>query len=102
MINISNYLDDKNEPFNSIWIDRILMVLEEDFSKERVEAATSWGVGGVYQMYRRQRSLTERHSKTKAFAVNLFAKVNTYFIALSIPCYKIKFCTVRLTVIHRP
>lgn len=81
MLNISNYLDDQNEPFNSIWIDRILMVLEGDFFRECVEA-TSRGAGRIYQMYRRQGSLTERYSKTKAFTLNLFAKVVLILISL--------------------
>lgn len=101
MLNISNDLGDQNEPFNSIWIERLPMVLEGDFFGERVEA-TSCGAGGIYQMYRIQRSFTKRYSKSKAFALNLFAKAVLILTSLPfcIPCYKIKFCTVRLTMIH--
>lgn len=84
MFNISSYLDDQNEP-NSIWIDRFLMVPEEDFFRNSVKV-TSWGAGGIYQMYRRQRSLTETYSKTKAFPINLFAKVILYLTSLLFLC----------------
>lgn len=47
MLKMSNYLEDQKEPFNSIWIDRILMILDEDFFRECAEA-TSCGAGGIY------------------------------------------------------
>lgn len=101
MFSISHYLDDQNEPFNSIWIDRILMILEGNFFRDCVEA-TPWGVGGIYQMYRRQRSLTERCSKTKAFAPDLFAKVVLILTSLLFlsPTTKLNF-VIRLTMIYR-
>lgn len=57
------------------------MVLEGEFFRECVET-TSCGAGGIYQMYRRQRSLTESYSKTKAFALNMFAKVVSVITSL--------------------
>lgn len=62
------------------------MVLEGDFFGECVEA-NSCGAGGIYQMYRMQRSFTKRYSKSKAFALNLFAKavLILYFVALLYP-----------------
>lgn len=84
MFNISSYLDDQNEP-NSIWTDRFLMVPEEYFFRNSVKV-TSWGAGGIYQAPLPPVHLTETYSKTKAFPINLFAKVILYLTSLLFLC----------------
>lgn len=46
MLTISNYLDDQNEPFNSIWTERTLTVLEAT-SSGSTENNTLQGWGNI-------------------------------------------------------